>query len=403
MVIPTEPIGGLRRVEYLFAALADVAAGNIDRATLEASFARAVQDTVRRLEDPGSLVVTDGERRKPSFATYPLDGFGPLEPDGAVIPATDGHTRQLPRLVGGSFRCGTFVAGYLAEAAPVAERPVEQAVIASSALSLLHPQNEIPGCSREPFLADNGETDIRQCLDACAAAVQLDFTEWRPAVRLDPSKGVLPDFVALNSTMLDQFSVEERARLGVHTCPGGDRVLRSVAEQSDSTNGFRRGDPIRSTRGWRHRTPFAARCWQRPAPGREVQRWPAGFPWRRRVWRLIMLRAVWNGVVLAEAPRTVRIEGNHYFPPESLNREYFSASGTKSLCPWKGLASYYTVTVDDAVNPDAAWYYPHPSPLARRIRNHVAFWNDVAVEGEAEARQAGSSAGWWRKLVGRGA
>lgn len=116
-----------------------------------------------------------------------------------------------------------------------------------------------------------------------------------------------------------------------------------------------------------------------------------------------MLRAVWHGVVLAETPRTVRIEGNHYFPPESLNREYFSTSGTKSLCPWKGLASYYTVTVDDAVNPDAAWYYPHPSPLARRIKNHVAFWNGVGIEGEAEARPAGSPGGWWRRLVGRGA
>lgn len=115
-----------------------------------------------------------------------------------------------------------------------------------------------------------------------------------------------------------------------------------------------------------------------------------------------MLRAVWNGVVVAEAPRTVRVEGNHYFPPESLNREYFSKSRMKSLCPWKGLASYYTVTVDGAVNRDAAWYYPHPSPLARRIKNHVAFWNGVHIEGEPEPRPAGSSDGWWRRLAGRG-
>ncbi|GAB3394173.1 DUF427 domain-containing protein [Amycolatopsis echigonensis] len=114
-----------------------------------------------------------------------------------------------------------------------------------------------------------------------------------------------------------------------------------------------------------------------------------------------MLRAVWNGVVLAETERTVRVEGNHYFPPESLRREYFTESRTKSLCPWKGLASYYTVTVDDAVNPDAAWYYPNPSPLARRIRNHVAFWNGVHVEGRPEPHAAGSRGAWWRKLVGR--
>lgn len=116
-----------------------------------------------------------------------------------------------------------------------------------------------------------------------------------------------------------------------------------------------------------------------------------------------MLRAVWNGAVLAEAPRTVRIEGNHYFPPESLNREYLSRSRLRSLCPWKGLASYYTVTVGDAVNRDAAWYYPHPSPLARRIRNHVAFWNGVRVEGEPEPDPAAAPGGWWRRLVGRGA
>jgi uncharacterized protein (DUF427 family) len=117
----------------------------------------------------------------------------------------------------------------------------------------------------------------------------------------------------------------------------------------------------------------------------------------------IVLRAVWNGVVLAETPRTVRIEGNHYFPPQSLNREYLTASGSKSLCPWKGLASYYTVTAGDEVNPDAAWYYPHPSPLARRIKNHVAFWRGVRVEGHLEPRAMGGSGQWWRKLVGRGA
>jgi uncharacterized protein (DUF427 family) len=114
-----------------------------------------------------------------------------------------------------------------------------------------------------------------------------------------------------------------------------------------------------------------------------------------------MLRAVWNGAVLAEAPRTIRLEGNHYFPPDSLNREYFTASRTKSVCPWKGLASYYTVVVDGQANPDAAWYYPHPSPLARRIRDHVAFWNGVRVEGDQQPADGnGRSGGWWLKLAG---
>jgi uncharacterized protein (DUF427 family) len=97
-----------------------------------------------------------------------------------------------------------------------------------------------------------------------------------------------------------------------------------------------------------------------------------------------MIRAIWNGTVLAEAPHTVRVEGNHYFPPESVHREHFVDSSTKSVCPWKGVARYYTVVVDGQTNPDAAWYYPKPSPLARRIKDHVAFWNGVQVEGEAE-------------------
>lgn len=99
-----------------------------------------------------------------------------------------------------------------------------------------------------------------------------------------------------------------------------------------------------------------------------------------------MMRAMWNGVVLAETPRTKVVEGNHYFPPESLNREYFTDSPSKSLCPWKGVARYYTVIVDGVPNPDAAWYYSHPTFLARRIKNHVAFWNGVTVEGTRERK-----------------
>lgn len=101
-----------------------------------------------------------------------------------------------------------------------------------------------------------------------------------------------------------------------------------------------------------------------------------------------MMRAVWNGAVLAEAPSTVRLEGNDYFPQESLHLQYFTDSPTKSVCPWKGLARYYTVVVDGATNTNAAWYYPKPSPLARRIKNHVAFWNGVEIEGEPEGSRA---------------
>ncbi len=112
-----------------------------------------------------------------------------------------------------------------------------------------------------------------------------------------------------------------------------------------------------------------------------------------------MMRAVWNGVVLAEAPRTVRVEGNHYFPPASIHRDYFVESSTKTVCPWKGLARYYTVAVGGEVNPDAAWYYPKPSPLACKIKNHVAFWNGVRIEGEPEGGRPGLL-GWLPEWLG---
>jgi uncharacterized protein (DUF427 family) len=92
------------------------------------------------------------------------------------------------------------------------------------------------------------------------------------------------------------------------------------------------------------------------------------------------VRAVFNGAVIAESDDTVVVEGSHYFPPESLRPEYFTKSRSHSLCYWKGIASYYTVTVDGVTNPDATWYYPHPSPLARKIKNRVAFWRGVRVE-----------------------
>ncbi|GAB3213181.1 DUF427 domain-containing protein [Nocardia tengchongensis] len=95
-----------------------------------------------------------------------------------------------------------------------------------------------------------------------------------------------------------------------------------------------------------------------------------------------MMRAIWNGTVIAEAATTVEVEGNQYFPVESLKSEYFRESAKHTVCPWKGIASYYTVTVEGAENPDAAWYYPHPSPLARKIKNHVAFWHGVTVTDE---------------------
>lgn len=93
-----------------------------------------------------------------------------------------------------------------------------------------------------------------------------------------------------------------------------------------------------------------------------------------------MAKATWNGVVLAESDETVVVEGNHYFPPEAVKREFFADSATQTTCHWKGVASYYDVVVDGQTNTDAAWFYPTPSDAASEIKDHVAFWRGVSVE-----------------------
>ncbi|PYT05384.1 MAG: hypothetical protein DMF65_00365 [Acidobacteria bacterium] len=92
------------------------------------------------------------------------------------------------------------------------------------------------------------------------------------------------------------------------------------------------------------------------------------------------MKATWNGAVLAESDDTVVVEGNHYFPPDSISREHFRESETHTVCPWKGTASYYDVVVGGDVNRDAAWYYPQPKDAALQIKDRVAFWRGVRVE-----------------------
>src|SRR5436309_11915438 len=225
MPIPTEPIGSIPRPPELVAGMREFAAGRISLEKLRSLQDRAIRDTVQRFEATGSPIVTDGEQTKPSFATYPIEGLETLAPDGVTIPFADGHTRRLPRLTAGPFRYRTYAVRYLEEAQKHAGVPVKQAVISASALSLLYPQDGIPGYSRDAFLDDllrEAERDIRQCLARGAANVQIDFTEGRLAVKLDPSKQLLRSFVDLNNRVLDRFTADERSRIGVHTCPGGD-------------------------------------------------------------------------------------------------------------------------------------------------------------------------------------
>jgi 5-methyltetrahydropteroyltriglutamate--homocysteine methyltransferase len=231
--IPTEPVGSIPRPPELVAAIRAADEGSLRRDDLEALFDQAVRATITELEATGSPVVTDGEQRKPSFATYPIDGLDTLAADGVVIPFADGHTRQLPVLTAGPFRYQIYAHVYLQAAQEIATRPLKQAVISASALSLLYPADGIDDYSRATFLADlidEAEADIRGCLAAGAHVVQIDFTEARLALKLDPSGELLRSFIDLNNGVLDRFSADDRRRIGVHTCPGGDQDSKHSAD-----------------------------------------------------------------------------------------------------------------------------------------------------------------------------
>jgi 5-methyltetrahydropteroyltriglutamate--homocysteine methyltransferase len=226
MPIPTEPIGSIPRPLKVIEAVRSFSEGRISQSEMDAFYKSALRDTIARFEATGSPVITDGEQSKPSFATYPIHGLDNIAPDGAIIPFADGHQRQLPRLTAGPFRYKSYAESYLKEAQSYAHTPVKQAVISPSALSLLYPAEGIEDYPREVFINDlitEAETDIRRCLNSGAHNVQIDFTEGRLSVKLDPTKQLLKSFIDLNNKVLDRFSAEERRRIGVHTCPGGDQ------------------------------------------------------------------------------------------------------------------------------------------------------------------------------------
>jgi len=223
LTIPTEPIGSIPRPLWLLEALA--ARDGADPA-LDALYEEAIRDTIERFEATGSPVITDGEQKKyHNFWTYCVHGLPNTAPDGFKIPFTAGHTRRMPRLTAGPFRYQRYADAYLDVALGYAHGPVKQAVISPSALSLMYPADEIPGYSREDFISDllrEHEKEIRGCLRKGAHKVQIDFTEGRLAVKIDPTGHLLHSFIDLNNLALARFSAEERQRIGVHTCPGGD-------------------------------------------------------------------------------------------------------------------------------------------------------------------------------------
>lgn len=229
--IPTEPIGSIPRPLELIEA---VAKGDADDPALDGMYDAAIRDTIARFEETGSPVITDGEQRKyHNFWTYSVHGLPNTAPDGFKIPFSAGHIRRMPRLTSGPFRYKRLADSYLDVAMEYAHLPVKQAIISPSALSLMYPAEAIEGYSREQFIDDllaQHESEIRRCLAKGAYKVQIDFTEGRFAVKLDPSGELLHSFIDLNNLALARFTAEERARIGVHTCPGGDRDSTHSAE-----------------------------------------------------------------------------------------------------------------------------------------------------------------------------
>ena len=237
--IPTEPVGSIPRPLKLQQAYAAYDAKKIPKAQLEEEQNAAVADTIKRFEATGSPIITDGEQRVSSFATYPIadtlagSGLAPNLASGGQYFAifADGHNRQLPKITGGPFRYNFYAGELVKKAVKMTNKPLHQAVIAPSMMYLLYPlDGEVAGYPRKQFeenIVIESEKDIRSCFAAGATHVVMDFTEGRLAPRNDPrnpwtTRNLLPFFIELDNRVLDRFSPEERKNIGVHVCPGGD-------------------------------------------------------------------------------------------------------------------------------------------------------------------------------------
>ncbi|CAF0786557.1 unnamed protein product [Rotaria sordida] len=234
ITIPTELIGSLPRTTVLLEGQQAYKAGHMTENQLNILQDKAVRQTLAELEKTGPGQITDGEQAKPSFLVYPI---APLYPssysfddiiDCFTITFSDGHQRALPRLTKAPFQYGKYAVDYVTRAQQYSRRPIKQAIISPSALSNVYPRATIPGYTREQFLDDlvnEVEKDIRLCLEAGADKVQMDFTEARLSLKIDPSGQLLKQFIHLNNRVLDRFdnNSEYQYKIGVHICPGGDR------------------------------------------------------------------------------------------------------------------------------------------------------------------------------------
>jgi 5-methyltetrahydropteroyltriglutamate--homocysteine methyltransferase len=232
VTLPTEPIGSIPRPLELIQAIGAVGDGTDP--TLDPLYEEAIRDTIECFEATGSPVITDGEQRKfHNFLTYSVQGMANTTPNGFRIPFSDGHNRRIPRLTAGPFHYVRYADEYLDVALHLAHAPVKQAVISPSALSLMYPPDGIAGYPRSRFIDDllhEHESEVRRCLQKGACKVQIDFTEGRLAIKVDPSGNLLNSFIDLNNLALARFSSQERQRIGVHTCPGADRDSTHSAE-----------------------------------------------------------------------------------------------------------------------------------------------------------------------------
>jgi 5-methyltetrahydropteroyltriglutamate--homocysteine methyltransferase len=225
-------VGSIPRPRELIDAIARAGTGTSP--ALEPFYEAATRDTIEQFEATGSPVITDGEQRKyHNFWTYSVDGLPNASPNGFRIPFAAGHERRMPMLNAGPFRYARYADRFLETALRFARVPVKQAVISPSALSLMYPPEGLPDYPRAQFIDDLiGEhvKEVRRCLQAGADSVQIDFTEGRFTLKIDPSGELLSSFIDLNNIALAALTDAERRRVGVHTCPGGDRHSTHSAE-----------------------------------------------------------------------------------------------------------------------------------------------------------------------------
>ncbi|CAF0984637.1 unnamed protein product [Adineta ricciae] len=230
ITIRSEQVGSIPRPIELIAAQHMYPCDTTNRNELKALQVKAIRSTIEELERTGSKIITDGEQTKSSFLTYPICGlkneYYAFSSKYFALTFSNGHRRSLPHLIKSPFRYTTYAHVYVDEAKKYTNLPIKQAIIAPSALSMVYPQETIPNYTREQFLNDlinEAEIDVRKCFTSGAHSVQLDFSEARFSLKVDPTGRLLQEFVQINNRLLNRFESNLRHRLGVHVCAGCDK------------------------------------------------------------------------------------------------------------------------------------------------------------------------------------